>query len=361
MLPQFLRPRRWISIPRAQAHRLVLAMPPLADRQLQAAMYLQIQRLHGRAAVGYCWRRLGDAQVEAWYWDESTPDIPASELNGRQPCPEHLLRAEAPDGFSLTRCSAGVDAAFCRGGRLEKARWFSAVPSDADWAWFVQDAGASPVEVPIPRVREAPARHNPPKEWSFFTSLHKPVTRLALAGFAAATLAGGALAAAAVYDFKLSGELERVRGQRALLATEAASAVKLQAELDDIATKVSGLSAQQAPVLQLQAMARLANSGLVGDASKVFLLEWEFRNDRMRMLFSVPPDKFVLSEFLAGVEKIGAFAGVKLLPGTPPQTVGLQASLRPVTAIAQLVPVVDPSVPAATSTTASLAVPQGKR
>ena len=361
MLPQFLRPRRWISIPRAQSHRLVLAMPPLGDRQLQAALLLQVQRLHGRAAVGYCWRRLGDLQVEAWYWDESTSDTPPAQLNGRQPCPEQLLRAEAPDGFSLTRCSTGVDATFCRAGRLEKTRWFATDPADADWAWFVQDAGSSPAQVPMPRLREAPVQLNPSKGWSFFTSLHKPATRMALAGLAAATLAGGALAAAAVYDFKLSGELERVRAQRALLATEAASAVKLQAELDDIATKVSGLSAQQAPVLQLQAMARLANSGLVGDASKVFLLEWEFRNDRIRMLFSVPPDKFVLSEFLAGVEKIGAFAGVKLLPGTPPQTVGLQASLRPVTAIAQLVPEVDPSVPAASSTTASMTVSQGKR
>ena len=361
MLPQFLRPRRWISIPRAQVHRLVLAMPPLADRQLQAALHLQVQRLHGRAAVGYCWRRLGDLQVEVWFWDESTPNTPAAHLNGRQPCPEQLLRAEAPDGFSLTRCSKGVDAAFCRGGRLEKTRWFESVPTDADWAWFVQDAGASPAQVPVPRVRDAQIQTNPSRGWSFFTSLQKPATRLAVAGLAAVTLAGGALAAGAVYDRKLSNELERVQAQRAQLATEAASAVKLQAELDSIAARVSGLSVQQPPVLQLQAMARLANSGLVGDTSKVFLLEWEFRNDRIRMLFSVPPDKFVLSEFLVGVEKIGAFAGVKLLPGTPPQTVGLQASLRPVSAIAQLVPVADPSVPAATSTTASMAAPQGKR
>lgn len=369
MLPPFLRPRRWAPVPRAQAHRLLLAMPRMADRQLQAAVGLQVQRLHGRGNMGYCWRRQGDEQVEVWYWDEAASAASASVdlgVDGRQPCPENLLKAPPPDGFALTRCVKGLEATFCRGGRLEKTRWFPGPPSEVDWAWFVQDAGQSPADAPVPRVREGAPLARPAPEWAFFTNLLKPLSRAALAGVAVATLAGGALAAAGVYDLKLSRELERVQAQRSTLAQEAATAVKLQAELNAITEKVAGLSAQQAPVLQLQALARLANSGLVGEGAKVYLLEWEFRNDRLRMLFAVPSDKFVLTDFLANIEKIGVFTDVRLVPGTTGQTVGLQAGLQRVPSIAELMPVAEASSPettaaAATPSAAAVAAPQGKR
>lgn len=326
-------------MPRALTHRLVLALPGVSPRQVGPAVGLQLARLSASTALGYSWRGGQDGQVEVWYWDEAPQSGlnlgGAAVLNG-QPCPESLLRATPPEGISLIRCGRGFEAVFCRGDAVEKTRWFPVIPTDVEWAWFVQDTGLSPADCPLPAPLTLPALVQPASSWSFHTSLRKPLARAVQVGCLIAAVLGSVVCAVAVYDFKLSREVSRVEAELSGLSREAASALKLQRELDGIIARVGALSVVQPQVLQLQALARLAGSGLVSEASKVVLVEWEYRNDRVKMLFAVPPEKFVLSEFLTGIEKIGVFSDIRLLPGTPGSSVGLQAGLRRVSSMTSL-------------------------
>ncbi|MBX3658425.1 MAG: hypothetical protein KF740_08335 [Ramlibacter sp.] len=183
--------------------------------------------------------------------------------------------------------------------------------------------------------------------------MRKPLARALQVGALAAALLGALACAAAVYDLKLTREVAQAEAQLAELGREASSARKLQDELDGIIARVGALSNVQPRVLQVQALARLASSGLIGEAQKVVLVEWEYRNDRVKMLFAVPPDHFVLGDFLADIEKTGVFSDIRLLPGTPGISVGLQAGLKRVSPIISLPPVADESVVATSSVSLS--------
>ncbi|MBX3586295.1 MAG: hypothetical protein KF796_06600 [Ramlibacter sp.] len=318
-----------------------LALPGVSARLMESAVGLQLARLSNSAALGYCWRVNVDAQVEVWYWDESPAAHagigPADAAHG-QPSPETLLRSSPPPGLSLVRCKQGLEAIYCVDGEIEKTRWFHSEPTEVEWAWFVQDAGLSPAEHQRPEPLALQGSERPAPGWSFHTSLRRPLSRLMMSGAVVTAILGSVAAAAMVYDLQLTQAIDRIQIEHARLTTDSASAVKLQSELDAIVARVSVLSAERPRVLQLQAMARLANSGLVDDVSKVALIEWEFRNDRLRMHFSVPQEKFVLSEFLAGIERLGVFSEIRLLPGTPNLTVGLQAGLKPALPIHSIPP-----------------------
>ncbi|MBX3654347.1 MAG: hypothetical protein KF686_09185 [Ramlibacter sp.] len=181
----------------------------------------------------------------------------------------------------------------------------------------------------------------PAAGWGFHTNLRKPVGKVVI-GFAATIAALGFLVfGALVYDFKMVRAIDELQSENAQLSEKLRSVVKQQAELDEIVARVGDLSAERPRVLQLQALSRLASSGAVGDPAKVALVEWEYRNERVRMLFSVPQEKFVLSDFLLEIEKTGVFSEVRLLPGTPSLTVGLQAGLKQASPISTLPPLVD--------------------
>ena len=75
-------------------------------------------------------------------------------------------------------------------------------------------------------------------------------------------------------------------------------------------------------------MQALIDAGLLGgENNPVSLIEWEYRNQRLRLLFQVPPDKFDLGAFLAVLERQPMFKSVKLMPDTPALTVGVQAQV----------------------------------
>ena len=140
--------------------------------------------------------------------------------------------------------------------------------------------------------------------------------------------AGGALFFALLtYNVKLVVHANNLRQEYAVLAQQAASTLKLQREIEALQQPIQTIVQTQPKVLQIKLMAQLAQAGLFDEATKVNLQEWEYRNDRIRMQFSVPPDGFELGSFLESIERLGLFKNVRLLSGTPPQSVALQAEL----------------------------------
>jgi hypothetical protein len=288
-----------------------------------SAIGLQVSHLTGLANPGYAWR-LDGTRAEVWYWSEQP--LPTRQP-GSMPCPEMLLRNPLPDGLHLIKCLSGYEATSLLQDRVQRSRWFAAVPDAAAWTQFARDAGVDPVAHPLPAVEVVGLSSAPKRLWSIHTSLLRPLPPTAWALLAGLALAGAAFFALLSYNIKLAHRIDAVGQEHASLAEQSSAAVKLQREIEALRKPISVVADLQPKVLQLRTMARLAEAGIFDETTKIYLQEWEYRNNRIRLQFSVPPEGFALGEFLEGIEKLNLFTDVRLLPNTPPLTVGFQATL----------------------------------
>jgi hypothetical protein len=315
---------RLVPLGRGQCHRLLLETKGIAPRQLASSVGLQLGHLTGQRSLGYAWLSRGE-RTEVWYWDESA--MQAQE--GQTPCPEMLLRSALGDGLHLLRCLSGFEAISRVDGQLHKTRWFAQSPDAQAWAAFVQDAGFDPAQHPIQEARVAPLNEHMQRGWRMHSSALRPLTWQYWAAVAGVTLVGCAVFSALTYQVKLNLRLEELRAEHTRLASESAAALTLQRQIDDQRLQLDAVAAVQPAQLQMRLMARLADSNLFdGLQGKVGLSEWEFRNGRIRMAFSVPAEGFSLSDFLQDVEALDLFSDLRLLPGAPAQVVALQAALK---------------------------------
>ena len=315
---------RVVALPRGKCHRLTLDVKGVPRRMVQSSIALQLGHLTGQPVVGFAWRLAG-TQAEVWYW----PEAPlASSAVDVRPCPEPLLRAEMPLGLHLIQCAAGFEAVSIKdGGITHRTRWFAALPAEAAWQQFVRDAGADPDQHPLPAAKSTALLDQPTKGWVLFAAAVRPLSPQQWAVWGAVALAGAALCGLLSYNLKLIVNTEALKKEYATLAEQSATTLKLQREIETLQQPVAAIVQVQPQVLQTKLMAGLAAAGLFDEATKVNLQEWEYRNGRVRMQFSVPAEGFELGKFLESIEKLGLFKNVRLLSGTPPQSVGLQAEL----------------------------------
>lgn len=310
-----------VPVPRSVCQRLTLKLKGVPRRSAASSIGLQVAHLTGMASPAYAWRLDGD-EAEVWYWAEHCAMSP-----GTLPCPEMLLRPALPDGRSLIRCQVGFEAINLVAGRVQRSRWFETLPDAQAWQQFARDAGVDPALHPRPAAQWVALGAAPPRAWSIHSSLLRPLSRKALLGLMALALAGAALFAAISYSVKLGLRIEAARQQHAALSAQYAAAIKLQREVEAQRRQIALIADVQPRVLQVRLMAGLAAAGLFDETTKVTLQEWEYRNGRVRLQFAVPPEGFVLGDFLASIEKLGLFEGVRLLPGAPPLSVALQANV----------------------------------
>jgi hypothetical protein len=312
-----------VVVPRQECHRVVLDIKGISKRQAGASIGLQLAHLTGLPALGYAWKLVGD-RAHVWYWAEN---LPAEGQPDRQPCPEMLLRPTLPSGLHLVTCSKGFEAIHVAMGAVNRSRWFSEPPGKESWVNFVRDAGLDPNLHPVKTPQSLSLRQSSEPGWSVQSNLLHPLgtrTWLVLLGIA---LVGAALVGLISYQVKLAQHIESVRVEHASLSKESAVALRLQAQIDEQKKSLSLAAFSQPKTVQLKLMAQLASAGLFDEATKVTLQEWEFRNNRVRMQFGVPAEGFELGKFLASLESLGLLSEVRLLSGTPPQAVAIQASL----------------------------------
>lgn len=313
-----------VALSRGKCHRLTLDVKGVPRRMLQSSIALQLGHLTGLPVVGFAWRRVG-AQAEVWYWPENPPAHPGDEV---LPCPEPLLRAEMPTGLHLIKCAEGFEAiSITQGGAIHRSRWFAALPSDAAWRQFVRDAGADPDQHPVPVAKLLPMLGQPAKGWTIFTTAVRVLSPQQWMAWCAVALAGAVLFGLLSYNVKLMVNTAGLEKEYTALAEQSAVTLKLQHEIESLQQPIAAIAQVQPQVLQTKLMARLAGAGLFDEASKVNLQEWEYRTGRVRLQFTVPAEGFELGQFLETIEKLGMFKNVRLLSGTPPQSVGLQAEL----------------------------------
>ena len=290
---------------------------------LQSSIRLQVAHITGLASFGFAWHLAGQ-QAEIWYWPEESVQ---TKKGHSLPCPEPLLRGALADGLHLLRCLHGFEAVAVQSGATRKTRWFATLPSEFTWHQFARDAGLDPAgqTVPSPKVTSLLAK--PVAGWQLVSNALHPISIKQWAAWAAATAAGAVFFALLAYNIKLVVNTNSLRQEYAGLTQQAASTLKLQREIEALQQPILLIAQSQPKVLQIKQMAQLAQAGLFDEATKVNLQEWEFRNGRIRMQFSVPAEGFELGAFLESIERLGLFKNVRLLSGTPPQSVAFQAEL----------------------------------
>jgi hypothetical protein len=321
-----------VSVPRARCHFLALDVRNIPQRQIASSLRLQLTQLSGLSKFGFAWHsEAGHAQV--WFWDEAelsardlTP-LSGTGANGIMPWPEPLLRVPLEDGLHLIACAQGYEAVAIEGGKLRRTRWLEQRPTEEAWTVFVRDTGIAPAKQSMPRPENAIVLARPAKGWKVSTHLVKPIPARTWGGIGAATLGGMALIAGGIYEIKLDEITQSLQAETQQLMKDNATTIALQKQIDKQGEYINVMSKTQQGVLQLILMKRIAESGLVGTATHISIAEWEYRNDRLRILFSIPESGFSLSEFLTKLERQSMFKEIHLMPDTPPGTVGIQATL----------------------------------
>lgn len=331
-----------ILLPRSACHRVTIDVKGIAKRFLNSSIRLQLLQITGLSDIGFAWHIKTDADgknsAEVWYWDEAnlrqSGSIPPGELllNGLLPCPEMLFRPALADGLHLIECQTGYEAVALRAGQLYRTRWFAEIPSPNIWQAFVRDAGGN-IHLSIdqaapPAAQKLTAIAKLPNFWKIVTGLQKPVPMPVIAGVASVILCGFVFSIAAAYELKLRYELASENRAYTRLVQENSVVIELQKQLAEQTAGLSTLSAAMPDVAQLNLMQSLAQAGLFGETTKISLIEWEYRNSRLRLLFSIPPEGISLSLFLSTLENLKIFKEVRLIPDTPAQTVGVQTIIN---------------------------------
>lgn len=315
-----------VPLSRSQCHRLTLDLKGISRRMAASSIGLQLGHITGLSSPGYAWR-LDGVRAEIWYWEEKAQAAPQGEQAPTLACPEVLLRPPLPDGLHLLRCQQGFEALRLVQGHAYRSRWFAQLPSPGAWQHFVQDAGVDPARHALPEAQTLALHEAPQRGWSIHSSLVRPVGGKTWAALAALALGGAVFFAFLGYSLKLSYQVQTVRHEYSALALQSAESLKLQQELDAQRKPLAAIANFQPKTLQFRLMARLAEAGFFNETTKVSLQEWEYRNNRIRIQFSVPAEGFALSQFLESIEKLGLFKDVRLLSGTPPLSVAIQAAL----------------------------------
>lgn len=314
-------------VPRARCHHLSLNVRGVPPRYLISTVRLQLAQLVGAGRLGFACRAR-DEMASVWYWDEAA--LGAAEFgadagpNGVQPWPEPLLRGPLDDGVHLIACVTGYEAVAVERGEPRRTRWFAVHPGEEAWRAFVRDAGLDPATHPCPSPARAPALTGRPKGWKLSTHMRRATSPLVWATTGAAAVIGAVLIAGLLHEYKLDALMAAERAEVARIARENATTIALQREITTETTLLAALRKALPAVAQLDLMKALAHSNLLNQETRVSLYEWEYRGGRLRLLFAVPDEEFSLGDFLAGIERIGIFKGVRLIPDSPNGTVGIQ-------------------------------------
>jgi hypothetical protein len=340
-----------LVLPRCHAHWMTLDVHGVPSRFILSSLRLQLRQFLGDGKVGFAYSLRGDI-ANIWYWSEADEGDFARLLANKStkgefaPWPESLLRQPVEDGVHLLKCVSGFEAVSVVAQNTVRTRWYAKLPAADAWALFIRDAGLNPDEHPLPLPRETRLDAHSPRGWKLSTSLIQPITPAVWAVVATIAIAGLLLVVGGAYSLKLDSATASERVTYEKLARENSATIALQKQISQKVDYLNGFRGTRPPISQLELMKILLESQLLTEESKISVAEWEYRNNRLRLLFSVPQDDFSLGQFLSALEKLPALRDIKLMPDTPPLTVGIQAAIaNPVASEALPRPPTDAAVP----------------
>jgi hypothetical protein len=323
-----------VPLPRSRCHYLELEMRGVPARLLQGAIRLQLAQLSGLRQIGFVYRP-GKDRIPVWYWDEAKlpEEISVEHLSGHGKTglalwPENVLSTMPGHGLHLIRRARGFEALAADAGEIRRTRWYPAMPDVEKWAAFARDAGYPVDGIAIPALEQAVLARTPPKNWRLVSRFLAPLPLTTWGMALLAALAGAGLLAASSYQIKLNWAIAKERAVVDKIVRENAAAIDLQRKISERMAYLEEFRRVQPDILQLEVLQALAEAGFADQEGKTALLEWEYRNPQLRLLFSVPPG-VALGDFLARLETLPMLEDIRLQPDTAPQRVGIQAKLIP--------------------------------
>lgn len=320
-------------VPRREVHRLVLDIGGTPRRLIRSSLRLRLQQLIGERQLGFCYSITGN-QALLWYWSERPDSLVycyAAKYGDIVPWPESLMRRSLPDGALLVECSQGFEAVVVIDCSVTHSRWFAEVPDERAWVAFLRDAGMDPQSYPLPVPSKVGYASREPAGWALYSSLTQTVPWLLWAVMGGVAILGAFVVIAVVSNLKIDSEILAKGVERNRLRRENAVTIELQRQIQGNEEYLNGFKGVRPRLTQLELMSSLVRANVLSAESKVSLAEWEYRDGRLRLLFSVPDSGFSLGEFLAVLEKLPSFGHMQLMPDTPPGAVGVQASIDSVT------------------------------
>ncbi len=323
-----------LRLPRRECHYINLEVRGVPTRAIMGSIRLQLIQLTGVPRLGFAFQ-VTDGRARVWYWDENRLDLDAltagklhDGAEGFAPWPESILHQPQDDGLHLWQLDLGYEALAIKERQVYRTRWFPTLPDETTWASFVRDAGLLP-SAPLPLPCRLTPLQAPPKGWKLYTTLQTPIGFKAWAIMGAVALLGSVTLVAGLYQLKLELAIDQVRNEVNRISGENASTIALQQQIDKHAAYIDLLRQATPKVLQLELMEELIGSGLIDVSGKISLLEWEYRNNQLRLMFGIPAEGFALGDFLTRLEALPMFKEIRLLPDTPPRTLGVQTVLAP--------------------------------
>ncbi len=314
-------------LPRAKTHWITLDVRGVPRRFLSSSLRLQLRKFLGLDGLSFAYS-VNEGIASVWYWlesDEYTFGDGSGE--GAEPWPEALLRPPVADGMHLVRCCDGFEAVHVRSQALVRTRWFPKVPGNDLWEAFVRDSGLDPSAVPMPPATEYKLAKQPPGDWRVSSRRVRSFGGAAWGAVGLTTFLGMVVVVGCAVSLKLSAALSVERVYYDKLMKEHAVTISLQRSIDKKKAYLDGFSGLRSSYSQLELIEAVIDAGLLSEKTKVSLAEWEFKNNRLRLLFSVPQEDFSLGLFLSILEKQPMFNDLSLMSDTPAGTVGVQLAV----------------------------------
>jgi hypothetical protein len=350
-----------MPVPRQRLVFVRLPMPGLARRQLTDAMRLQLTQYLPAGSFGFIFKQQADSHVLAWAW--TLEEGAASPQRGGS-WPESAADETPADGLQLLRRSAGFEAQQWLRGELRHSRWFAATPDAEDWQRFVRGCGADPQAHPLPEAAVARASQAAARNWTASDNLPAADPWVGWR-WQAVLLALGAVFSAGVGVHLQTREQLRMDTERlAALRNGRETALQARARYEQTAAELETLRALTPKLSQLELLDRVTDSGIftpsaaaaataaaaksaapaaaptglpagfpggaaatATEAPRAQLVEWDFRNDQLKLTLELPERDLTLLDITRRVEKVPGLGALRVGQDSTGNTLSLSAPL----------------------------------
>lgn len=300
-------------LPRKHCHFLTMPLRGVPSKHAEAAIQLHLKQLGLFTQTGFAFR-LDDNGANIWYWDDA---LARQVLSGKhiQPCPEPLLREPMNSALRLSRCSEGYELEGQTDNDLYKSRWFANLPTQEEQSVFCRDLGLSDTQP----IAEAATQHldsQPARGWVTCSAL-APRPSLMLLAILMTLIFSGAFAV-----WQLS---KMVKTDDALLQTsKALEQLKQQrSQITALETQISELTPLHEALAQLaehpqqiELLAAMAASNIVGDKSGAWLSGWSYQKDGLTLTIRLGENSR-RADILARLEAAARVSELMLMPDPP--------------------------------------------
>lgn len=300
-------------LPRKHCHFLTMPLRGVPSKHAEAAIQLHLKQLSLFAQTGFTFR-LDDNGANVWYWDDAAARriLTAKHV---QPCPESILRAPMESALRLSSCIEGFELEGHTNNGLYKSRWFANPPTPDERAIFCRDLGLSDTQT----IAQASTPHldsRPARGWVICSAL-APRPSPVLLALLLTLIFSGVFAATQLSKIVKTDEailqtskaLEQLKQQRSQITA-------LEAQITELSPLHDALAQLVEHPQQIELLAAMAASNIVGEKSGAWLIGWSYQKDGLTLTIRLGENSR-RADILARLEAAARVSELMLMPDPP--------------------------------------------